>query len=107
MRFVRPFCRLTLFATTAVAALVLLTPATVSPARAQTAQAAPVAQSPVPSDETKDNAKDNAKSPATTGTGTIASVDQASPPAPKSLTAKAIDKVKQVAKTAGDIFGRV
>ena len=33
--------------------------------------------------------------------------DQASPPQPKSLTAKAIDKVKEVAKSAGDIFSRV
>ena len=39
--------------------------------------------------------------------GHVAAVDPANPPQPKSLTAKAIDKVKQVAKSAGDIFSRV
>ena len=38
--------------------------------------------------------------------GNVAAVDQASPE-PKSLTEKAIEKVKQVAKSASDIFGRV
>jgi lysophospholipase L1-like esterase len=36
---------------------------------------------------------------------TAATIDQGGPP--KSLTAKAIDKVKEVAKSAGDIFSRV
>jgi lysophospholipase L1-like esterase len=65
-----------------VAALVLLTPAASTAARAETAQAAP---------------SDNSK----------ASVDQASPSEQKSLAGKAIDKVKEVAKTAGDILSRV
>jgi lysophospholipase L1-like esterase len=39
--------------------------------------------------------------------GNVAAVDQANPPQPKSLTEKAIDKVKQVAKSASDIFSRV
>src|SRR6202012_3821353 len=33
--------------------------------------------------------------------------DKANPAQPKSLTSKAIDKVKEVAKSAGDIFSRV
>jgi lysophospholipase L1-like esterase len=36
-----------------------------------------------------------------------ATIDQDGPPQPKSLTAKAIDKVRAVAKSAGDIFSRV
>jgi lysophospholipase L1-like esterase len=98
MRFVRPFCRMTLLAAPAFAALVLLTPVSILPACAQSAQAA---QSPTPSDKAKVTA------PATTGAGNVASVDQASPVQPKSLTAKAIDKVKEVAKSASNIFSRV
>jgi lysophospholipase L1-like esterase len=37
----------------------------------------------------------------------VAAVDQANPPQQKSLTDKAIEKVKQVAKSASDIFSRV
>jgi lysophospholipase L1-like esterase len=98
MRFVRPFCRMTLLAAPAFAALVLLTPVSILPARAQSAQAA---QSPAPSDKARVTA------PATTGAGNVASVDQTSPVQPKSLTAKAIDKVKEVAKSASNIFSRV
>jgi lysophospholipase L1-like esterase len=90
----------------AVAALMLLTPASMAPARAQAAQAA---QQPAPSDGSK---SDSVKQPASqttgaTGAGNVASVDQANPPQQKSLTAKAIEKVKEVAKSAGDIFSRV
>ena len=43
-----------------------------------------------------------------TGAGNVASpLDPANPSQQKSLTSKAIDKVKQVAKSAGDIFSRV
>jgi len=43
----------------------------------------------------------------TTGTGNVAAVDPATPAAQKGLTGKAIDKVKEVAKSATDIFSRV
>ena len=43
----------------------------------------------------------------TTGTGNATAVDQPSSPQPKSLTTKAIEKAKEVAKSAGDIFSRV
>ena len=70
------------------------------------AQAAQAATSATPSDSSK--SADSVKAPAsqTTGAGTIASVDQANP-SQKSLTTKAIEKVKEVAKSAGDIFSRV
>src|ERR1700682_1145776 len=99
----RPFCRTTSLAAAAVAALVLLTPAQVPPARAQVAQAAQQATLSV------DTKSDSAKPPAsqTTGAGTVAPVDQANPARQKSLTSKAIEKVKEVAKSAGDIFARV
>jgi lysophospholipase L1-like esterase len=37
----------------------------------------------------------------------VAATDPANPTQPKSITSKAIDKVRQVAKSAGDIFSRV
>jgi lysophospholipase L1-like esterase len=99
----RPFYRTTSLAAAAVAALVVLTPAQVPPARAQAAQGAQQATLSV--DTKSDSAKPAASQ--TTGAGTVAAVDQANPAQQKSLTSKAIEKVKQVAKSAGDIFGRV
>jgi lysophospholipase L1-like esterase len=104
MSFVSPFCRMTSLATFVVTAFVLLTPASMAPARAQDAQAAQT---------TASGAKpDSAGPPAsqTTGAaaaGTVASVDQPDPSQQKSLATKAIEKVKQVAKSASDIFSRV
>ena len=102
----RPFCRNTSLAAAAVAALVLLAPAQVVPARAQAAHAA---QQATLSDITNTTKSDSAKPPASqkTGAGNVAAVDQANPAQQKSLTSKAIEKVKQVAKSAGDIFNRV
>ena len=100
----RPFYRTAALAAPAVAALVLLTLASILPARAQPAQAALAPQ------QTTDSAKpDSAKPPVsqTTGAGNVAAVDQANPPQQKSLTSKAIEKVKEVAKSASDIFSRV
>jgi len=96
----RPFCRTASLAAPAVAALVLLTPASLLPARAQAAQQAALS----------DGAKsDSARPPApqTTGAGSVAAVDPARPSQQKSLAAKALEKVKQVAKSASDIFSRV
>ena len=102
-----PFCSLTSLA--AIAALALLTPASMLPARAQAAQ---TAQQATLSGGAK---TDSGKAPAaqTSGaTGNAAAVDQAKadpakPSQPRSLTSKAIDKVREVAKSAGDIFNRV
>jgi lysophospholipase L1-like esterase len=108
MSCLRPFCRIASLAAPVVAALVLLTQASIQPARAQAAQAA---QQATLSDSAKsESAKSDAvKPPAsqTAATGNVASVDQANPPPQKSLTAKAIEKVKEVAKSASDIFSRV
>ena len=66
-----------------------------SPARAQAAQTAPADGSkPMPTMPPGNRGSRPVRSPAPT-------------PAQKSLTSKAIDKVKQVAKSASDIFSRV
>ncbi|QOZ65609.1 SGNH/GDSL hydrolase family protein [Bradyrhizobium arachidis] len=85
----RPFCLTASLAVPAAAALLLLTPASQSRAQAQAAQATPA---PAPSA--------NSASPAQT---TVA----ATSPEQRGITSRAIDKVKQVAKSAGDILSRV
>jgi lysophospholipase L1-like esterase len=79
----------------------LLTPTAIMPARAQAAQAA-----------LSGGTKSDSAKPATQATdkgeaGNVAAVDPTNPSRPKSLTDKAIEKVKQVAKSASDIFSRV
>jgi len=112
MSSIRPFCRIASAAAAALAALVLLTPALAPSARAQAAQAAQTPQQTTLSGAANsDNAKPStSQMPAasqTTGAGNVAAVDPANPSQPKSLATKALEKVKQVAKSAGDIFGRV
>jgi lysophospholipase L1-like esterase len=114
--YCRPFCQSTSLAT--AAALMLLVSAAAVPVRADATQ-----QATLP-----DSAKSDGIKPATPvvekseqGTAPVDSANQALPanqapadqaqPAnqaqPKSLTDKAIEKVKQVAKSASDIFSRV
>jgi lysophospholipase L1-like esterase len=118
----RPFCRIASLAAPAVAALVLLTPASIAPARAQAAQQAALSDSgksesakskSLKSQTTKSETtkSDSTKAPASqtagaTG-GNVAAVDQANPTRQKSLTTKALEKVQETAKSAGDIFSRV
>ncbi|MBC9880600.1 SGNH/GDSL hydrolase family protein [Bradyrhizobium sp. INPA01-394B] len=94
MSSLRPFALPTWLAAPAVAALLMLTPALQAPARAQAAQATPAPQ----------QAADPA--PTSPSQTTVAATSQ---PAgeQRGLTSRAIDKVKQVAKSAGDIFSRV
>src|SRR5258706_9600536 len=106
-----PFCKVTALAVPAVAALVLLTSASILPARAQAAEAAQRAtlSESAKSDTTQ---SDRVRPPAAqttgaTGADNVAAVNQTNPSQKKSLPAKAIEKVKQVAKSAGDIFSRV
>src|SRR5580700_8943678 len=114
--YCRPFCQSTSLAT--AAALMLLVSAAAVPVRADATQQATLS----------DSAKSDGIKPATPvvekseqGTAPVDSANQAlpanqapadqAPPAnqaqPKSLTDKAIEKVKQVAKSASDIFSRV
>jgi len=100
----RPFFGIASLAASAVAAFVLLTPGSIAPARAQAAQAG---QQAALSDSAKSDSARPSAPQTTTGAGNVAAVDQANPSPQKSLTAKTIEKVKQVAKSASDIFGRV
>ncbi len=93
----RHISRIAVIAALAVAAVALLAPGSISRARAQAAQAAP-------SDIGKIATSGNAAAPAA---GNLGSADPTAPAPKKSLTSKAIEKAKEVAKTASDIFNRV
>lgn len=93
----------------------LLAPAGVVPLHAQVAHQAALSSSPKAQAETQVQTEaqaETAKAPATGGSATSgaapatggATVD---PAAQKGLAGKAIDRVKEVAKSAGDIFSRV
>jgi lysophospholipase L1-like esterase len=111
----RPFCGITSLAAVAVAAFALLTPASIAPARAQAAQAAQHAtlSDGAKSESAKSDSSKASGSQTTGAAGGVAAVDpatpsqQASPSQQKSLTTKAIEKVKAVARSASDIFSRV
>jgi lysophospholipase L1-like esterase len=100
MSFVRPFRGIAPLAASAVATLVLLAPASTLPARAQVVQQAALS-GVAKSDSVRASAQQ------TTGTGNATAVELPGLPPPKSLTTKAIEKAKEVAKSAGDIFSRV
>ncbi len=98
MRFRFPFCRSAALAASAVATVMLLTPASVPGAHAEGGQQAAL----------KDASRQDAAKPSeapTTGAAT-SGADQTNP-AQKSAAARAIDKVKEVAKSASNIFSRV
>ena len=95
-----PFCLSTLPIVCAVG-LGLLMPVSVSPLLAQTTPPQ-VAQQAALSDSAKAASKNEQKPPVENAAATAA-VN----PAAKGITGKAIDKVKEVAKSASDIFSRV
>ncbi|MBR0972280.1 MULTISPECIES: SGNH/GDSL hydrolase family protein [Bradyrhizobium] len=90
MSSLRPFC-LTAWLAVLAAAVLLLTPASESRAQAQATQSPPAPQ------------QSASPAPASPSQTTVA----ATSPEQRGITARAIDKVKQVAKSAGDIFSRV
>ena len=101
LSFVRPFCGIASLAAPAVAAFVLLAPALMPVAHAQALQQAALSGG-AKSDSFRASASQ------TVGTGNAVAVDQTNPQQPnRSLTAKAIEKAKEVAQSAGDIFSRV
>jgi lysophospholipase L1-like esterase len=117
--FHHPFCVMALLTAPVVAVLGLWTPVVIAPVHAQTAQQtalSDVAKSEavkfeaVKSETAKsETAKsETAKSEGTKSEGDkSATADQVNQPLQKSLTDRALDKVKQVAKSASDIFSRV
>ena len=101
----RPFCLSTLPTFFFAAGLALLMPASVSPLLAQTAPQQ-TAQQAALSDNAKSGNKTEQKSPAESAAPRLPLRWLPIRP-PKGITGKAIDKVKEVAKSAGDIFSRV
>src|SRR3954467_10202847 len=91
MSSLRPFCLTAWLAAPAAALLLLLSPASQSHAQTQAAQATPAPQQ---------SANPAPASPSQTAVA-------ATSPEQRGITARAIDKVKQVAKSAGDVFSRV
>ncbi|QAU49697.1 SGNH/GDSL hydrolase family protein [Bradyrhizobium guangzhouense] len=90
----RPFGLSTWLAAPAAAVLLMLTPVVQAPARAQAAEATSAPQQAAN------------PAPASPSQTTVAATTQP-PGEQRGLTSRAIDKVKQVAKSAGDIFSRV
>ena len=99
----RGFCGIASLALPVFAAFVMLTPTSILSARAETVQ--PVQQATL-----SDSARPDAvKTPSaqTSGASNTAAADPSNPVQPRSIGAAAIEKVKQMAKSAGDIFSRV
>jgi lysophospholipase L1-like esterase len=120
-----PFCRNAWLAASALAVLLLSTPVSIAPVRAQVAPSGPQAalsatakaeaskaesaKSEAAKSETPKSEAAKPPAASTTGAGNagnVAAVDPANPQQ-KSLATRAIEKVKEVAKSAGDIFSRV
>jgi lysophospholipase L1-like esterase len=105
------FLNTMLMAFAALAAVLLASPlrAQVAPAKQQAAlsQNAKAEAANPGNSEASRPADAPAVAAGPTNSGNVAATDRANPPQPKSITSKAIDKVKQVAKSAGDIFSRV
>jgi lysophospholipase L1-like esterase len=99
-----PF-RLSILLTVSAAGLALLTPASVLPMHAQTAPQQ-TAQQAALSDSVQTENKAERK-PAETTAPQAAPSAAANPAAQRGVTGMAIDKVKEVAKSASDIFNRV
>lgn len=102
-----PFRLSRLLTAFAAAGLALSMPAAL-PLHAQTSSPQQAAGSdtakPQADNRAQTDTKAEATQPATTGTGNVAAVN---PSAQKGVTGRAIDKVREVAKSAGDIFSRV
>ena len=100
--FSRPFCAL------ALASLVLAGPAWPNIACSEPAQPVQTAAAPVssPSAQPATPPDPSAAPPAPTG-GVASTGNPANPPPQKTVAARAIDTVKQAAKSASDIFSRV
>ena len=102
-----PFPRMTALAVSAIAAFALLTPFSLQPVRAQVEQRAALSGD-TKAEAAKPEASKSAETPAAAGAnpGNVAATDQGNP-AQKNVATRAIDKAKEVAKSAGDIFARV
>jgi lysophospholipase L1-like esterase len=100
MSFVRPFRGIAPLAV--AAAFVLSAPGSMLPAGAQVVQQAALSGA-----AKSDSVRASASQTTGTANATVTAVDQPAWPPAQSLTNKAIEKVREVAKSAGDIFSRV
>ena len=104
-----PF-RLSILLSVFAAGLALLTPASVLPLHAQAAPQQTAQQAALSDTAKAGNKPENKTDPkpsAESAPPQAATTAVANPTAQKGITGKAIDKVKEVAKSAGDIFSRV
>jgi len=101
--FRRPFCALVTLA------LALAGPASLASAHAETAQPVQTAAAPAstPAPTQPATLPDQSAAPAAPTSGLATSGNPANPPPQMTVAARAIDTVKQAAKSAGDIFSRV
>jgi lysophospholipase L1-like esterase len=100
MSFVCPFRGIAPLAV--AAAFVLSAPGSMLPAGAQVVQQAALSGA-----AKSDSVRASASQTTGTANATVTAVDQPAWPPAQSLTNKAIEKVREVAKSAGDIFSRV
>ena len=96
----RPFCVIVTLA------LALAGSASPDGARAETAQQVQAAAAPAPAAAQPATPPDQS-SPAAPAGGAAASGNPSNPPPQKTLAARAIDRMKQAAKSASDVFSRV
>jgi len=102
--FHRPFCALVTLA------LALAGPASLTSAQAETAQPVQTAAAPTSTPAPTQPATpppDPPDAPAAPTSGVATSGNPSNPPQQKTIAARAVDTVKQVAKSASDIFSRV
>jgi lysophospholipase L1-like esterase len=102
-----PFCLSTLPTVFFAASLALLMPASVSPLLAQTAPQQTAQQAALADHAKTENRTEKKPSAESAQPQAAQTTAVANPAAQKGITGKAIDKVKEVAKSAGDIFSRV
>jgi lysophospholipase L1-like esterase len=93
----------------ALASLALGGPASLTVAGAETPQSVQTAAAPTsaPAPAQPANPPDQSAAPATPTSGVATGGDPTNPAQQKTIAARAVDTVKQVAKSAGDIFSRV
>src|SRR5581483_3290480 len=99
--FHRPLCA------TVALVLALAGSASLDVARAETAQPVQTAAAPASSPSQPAAPPEQSSAPAAATSGAATSGNQANPPPQKTIAARAVDTVKQVAKSASDIFSRV
>ena len=103
----RPFCLSTLPTVFFAGSLALLLPVSVSPLLAQMAPQQTAQQAALSDNSKTENKAERKTSAESAPPQAAAPATTANPAAQKGITGKAIDKVKEVAKSAGDIFSRV